>query len=487
MTQRSSVSYLPAIVISTLVIAFCAFYYAAVIPYGTLQHYDEYYTLERTTGFLESGDWLSVQYNALPDFKKPPLQYWLSAILIKSGVDVTLALRVWPLLFALSLLAATGLLAYACMPDKPYAIPGAVILLSSSLLLWQHATMALLDTGSAFFLTLSVAAFLLSVRAPRWWLVTGFAVGLGFLQKSPSALVVTTFLWLFLLVFGKRFSIDIKETISTGFFIGGALIAVFLVALWPTIQVWRFGKFYLIKAFYFEIAQRFSPSAVAVSESLSETLEWVQWLWLDSGMIWALALVAVCAALVLPKLRVRFGLVSIALVVLIILSVITFAGGRTYPRYLLQILPMLSVVLAVEMSCVIRKQTLVPILSLLLTMAVGGPFFDMSFLLRVKPYNAEASRRFSGLLHETETPLYCGWGNRKSMPPGAVVHFADLDRPITILESVEAFERLKLIGAVTPPYLGLCLESAYEDLAGKMDSPTQVERVGDYVIWRSAH
>jgi hypothetical protein len=62
-----------------------------------------------------------------------------------------------------------------------------------------------------------------------------------------------------------------------------------------------------------------------------------------------------------------------------VLAVLTFAGGKVYPRYLLQVLPILSVVLAVSLAHFIKVQPLLPLIALILVVLTGGPFYNMSY------------------------------------------------------------------------------------------------------------
>ena len=487
MKQQFRINYIPTVAIAGAVVVLCAFYYGSVIPYGALYHFDEFYTLGRTLGFVESGDWLSVSFNNQPDFKKPPLQYWLGALLIQSGVDPMLSVRLWPLSFALALLGVTGLLAYACQPGHPYVISAALILLSGSPLLWTHATRALLDAGSAFFLTLSVAAVLLALRNPRWWIIAGLSVGLGFLQKSPSALVASVYIIFFSFLLSRYFSldVDVKASVRTGYFAAGALITLVLISFWPIVQFVRYGFGYLFTAFYAEILLRFAPSGSEGADSFSGTFDWLSWMLRDSAFIWVPALAALCVLPFIPKLRARLGLV--ALIVLMILIVLTFAGGKLYPRYLLQVLPILAVVLTVTLEYFVKVQPLLPLIALILVILTGGPFYNMSYLLNDRwSEHAEVAKHFAGVVREDETPVMCSWGDRKYIPPGVLVLHTNFDRPIVFLEGANALNHLRDWEAIAPPLRGICLESAFLDIQDKLERVTEIEKVRGYVIWRAA-
>lgn len=73
---------------------------------GGISHFDEVCTLDRSTAFARFGDWLNVYSENAVSFRKPPLQYWLTAILLELNVPELVALRAPSFVFALSGLAA---------------------------------------------------------------------------------------------------------------------------------------------------------------------------------------------------------------------------------------------------------------------------------------------------------------------------------------------------------------------------------------------
>ena len=60
-------------------VAICAVYYALGLPHGFLAHTDEFRTWDRVTGVRAQGDVWTIYSLGEPTFKKPPLQYWMSA------------------------------------------------------------------------------------------------------------------------------------------------------------------------------------------------------------------------------------------------------------------------------------------------------------------------------------------------------------------------------------------------------------------------
>src|SRR4026208_1785903 len=98
--------------VSFLFVAALAAYYWTLLPVGTIQQGDEYITLDRVHSFLIRNDYWTVYSNNLPTFKKPPLQYWITAYLLREGADLEFALRFPSFLFGILTLINVGILAY---------------------------------------------------------------------------------------------------------------------------------------------------------------------------------------------------------------------------------------------------------------------------------------------------------------------------------------------------------------------------------------
>lgn len=144
---------------------------------------------------LASGDWVTPRLNGFKYFEKPALQYWATAVAYRLfGVNerssrlyaATLAFLTVPLLFWLGLRlygAATGLVA--------------ALMLGGSLMWSGLGHINTLDTALAFWLTLALAAFLVSQQAQtragsarRWLWLAWAAIALAVLQKGLVALAL---------------------------------------------------------------------------------------------------------------------------------------------------------------------------------------------------------------------------------------------------------------------------------------------------------
>ena len=146
------------ILVTALLIAAVLFIYLPLLPVGGFRFFDEFHTLDRTTAFARHGDWFTVYSLQEPSFKKPPLQYWMSAGLLETGAGELTALRLPSFLFTLGSLVATALLAAAVMPATLWAMPASVLLLACSTMFWAYGLSAMLASGATFFATLALAA-----------------------------------------------------------------------------------------------------------------------------------------------------------------------------------------------------------------------------------------------------------------------------------------------------------------------------------------
>ncbi|MBI4446603.1 MAG: glycosyltransferase family 39 protein [Acidobacteria bacterium] len=153
---------------------------------------------------VQNGNWIIPHFNGKPRLNKPPLSYWLVAVLYRVfGVSVF-----WERLI-MALLATGSLIAVYCIGSLIY---------SEAVALWGAAVFAttfrfllvsrrLLIDGLTLFCVLAAVAFFLSwLKRPnpgRFRACTLF-FALGFLSKGPVALLPVVFLLFYLLAIGKR-------------------------------------------------------------------------------------------------------------------------------------------------------------------------------------------------------------------------------------------------------------------------------------------
>ena len=169
--------------------------YGNTLSQPDLCHFDEFLTLNRTQGILETGELLNIYTNGVLTLIKPPLHYYLGAILIHLGLEPIVALRLLSVLFTALALYVLAAFTASLAPEKPYAIPTAVCLLLSSLHFAKFSRAAMLEMGYVFFILLAFYGAFRAAEDPRYWIVWALGCGLGTLHKVPMALGLSS-LWI---------------------------------------------------------------------------------------------------------------------------------------------------------------------------------------------------------------------------------------------------------------------------------------------------
>ncbi len=210
--------------------------YLVQLPIGEMTRFDEFMTLDRSNGFLLTGDWMTVSASNIPNFQKPPLQYWMGAALLATGMDENLAMRLPSWLFSVVCLFATGALAREIAPRHPWAVPAAILLFASSIEFWPYAMSGMLETGSAAFVSLALLYAYRGLEQPRAWWGAAVFIGLGALQKSPAA-----FAAVIVFIAGAAVAGWIKGIPMPGLrsrhLAGAGLATLLLVGAWPILQL----------------------------------------------------------------------------------------------------------------------------------------------------------------------------------------------------------------------------------------------------------
>lgn len=199
--------------------------------------YDEPHTGERSREMLVTGDFLSVRTNFTPQFKKPPLHYWLTAGALALMDDRMAAARLWSLLFGAGSIMATAWVASGVVGRGAVLAPVvSAVLVVSCVHLWRSSGAALLDTGMAFFALAGVGCLLRAPADSRWWTGWGAACACGALHKAGLALpygaLVVAALW-------SEFAAS-RFWRTPSFWLGLCIAAAGFV-FWPIVQVVRFG------------------------------------------------------------------------------------------------------------------------------------------------------------------------------------------------------------------------------------------------------
>jgi 4-amino-4-deoxy-L-arabinose transferase-like glycosyltransferase len=209
-----------------------------------------------TRELVRSGSYLELTYQGEPYVNKPPLFFWILALLTSLFGDTEVALRLPGALCSLGTMALTYVLGRQLF-SKTAAFWAAVVVASSEVMLW-YGPRVLIDSTITFLITLALLAWAqasLRGRSPAWYLLSFFAMALGAMVKelhgfALPALVMVTYAAV------RRDGRMFREP----FFWGGLLASVALMG----------GYFWLIGSAF---SQHFHPGEIVKSVVPGGTLE----------------------------------------------------------------------------------------------------------------------------------------------------------------------------------------------------------------------
>jgi 4-amino-4-deoxy-L-arabinose transferase-like glycosyltransferase len=418
-----------ALAMTALLVAAVWALHLPLLTVGGISHYDEFYTLDRAVSFARMDDWLTVFSGNEPSFRKPPLQYWMTAGLLAAGVGETAALRLPSMLFALGMLGTTAWLARLLSPDRPWAMPLAVGLLASSLQFWTLANSAMLDTGAGFFAAAAVATAIAALERPRLWGAVALLVGLGALQKAPAGFVFVAAALAGAWAAGRWTGTDWPRVRDSQAFRRAAWLALGLVLAWPLLQAARHGMDALGESHDRQMFARFAPDVAEGVRGLGDLARLIV-----AGEPW-LRWPALAAALALPFVVRRPGAAMVAAVVAVYVLALTVAGGTVYPRYVLTILPLLMAALAALLVRLPPAPWAGLALGAALAALNGGPVQTVA-LGEAARQPEEVAKQVAVLrgvgaeIVPGETLVYCWTRGARRLVPGAVAVYASNGQPM---------------------------------------------------------
>lgn len=465
--------------LSTVIVVFCVFYFSSGLKSGSYLHSDEYLTLERSYNFLKFDDWFSTYSNNKINFKKPPLQYWMTGILLNYGVDDFLSVRIISFIFFIGICIGSVFLTQHAFPKNPWAPPSCLFLLISSPEMVENARSGLLDTGMAFFLLFSILAFLRAREDDRWWLACGLSVGLGALQKAPLALLTVVMFFVVSEIKGWE-EYSLRRLAGNRYFRFGCAVAAILTLSWPVLQVLRYGGGYLETAYGSEMLERFAPGI----SSRQEFWRWIVWFWQDWGVAWPIAFGCAVWAMWSGKGRDDSPIFLMGVFILVASICLTLASGRLFQRYLTSLVPVLSCLAAgVGGTIFPRKFLVLPVAVLFFWFSHGAVGKAMK---RVHHDNTTYARNVCRFFEEHMEGAKYLVVNRQTIPPGAFGRYVRTRIPVQVINYDKIGDSEKFRSRVRCPAMGVesvGLEEKLQDIVGEF---TAVWSDGRIFIWRSA-
>ncbi len=308
-----------------------------------LMNFDDSFYAQKAKELLSSTSLLINTYHGQPDFDKPPLPLWLTAVAFKwFGISGYSAILVTGLFGA-----ATVYVAYRfsenLFNDRWAAFLAGIILIFPGYFV-DYARRAMVDVTLAFFITLALCALYQGKRNSKWYLVFGLATAGAILTKSvlglfPLIIAILYFVW-------TRQS---KEILNPLFLIG-TLVALVLGGAWHITNWLEYGDQFI--RFHFDeilISRYFGGDTAVPNKSPFYFLGYfialfkVYWPWLPFTLagFWVFGKRAVKE----NDAACRLLLLWVG-VIFIILSL----SRAQYLRYLLPIFPAMALITAKTIS-----------------------------------------------------------------------------------------------------------------------------------------
>lgn len=181
---------------------------------------------------IDSGDWITLQYNNQPDSAnlKFPLGAWLTAINFKLFGVNEFSLRLWSVIFTI-LTAVLVYLLGSLIKNRRLGMLSSLVFITSMQVMTRHGGITGdYDAGAGFFIALSLLLFLFSYKSKRgnFFLLSMGAVGFAVMYKSLlSGLIPLLIIFIFLL-----FSKDRKIFLNLRTLLLSAVIIIAITFPW---------------------------------------------------------------------------------------------------------------------------------------------------------------------------------------------------------------------------------------------------------------
>ena len=287
--QARSGSYLKDLL---LLVLFFGSLYAVFLGGYPLANPDEGRYAEVAREMVKTGDWVLPRLNDTFYFEKPPLVYWLNALVIQHVGRSEWALRSVPAFFAVlgvicSYLGARGLAGRA-------AGWIAAFFTATSLLYFIIGHIQILDMPVSALITGTLVCFLLGVREPpgprrRWWFMGLYAcAALATLSKGLIGLAVpgaVMFFWLLIYNQWRR--------LLPMYLPSGAAVFLLIAAPWHILAAQRnadWAWFYFVHEhllrFTSKIHGRYQPFWYFVPILIAGLMPWPLHLWAGVRKTW---------------------------------------------------------------------------------------------------------------------------------------------------------------------------------------------------------
>ena len=465
--------------IALLFIGFLGFYYWPLLSLGSISRFDEFLTLDRSFSILRNNDWLSITLHDKPDFNKPPLHYWLTALALQNFNDTEFALRLFPFIEGLCLLLATGFLAYALKPKHPLVILISIIIFSSSKHLWSLSTSALLDTGDCLFFTLTLTFLILALQNSKFWYWVGISIILGSLQKSPLCFLLVGLILFTLFTLKKYHEIDPSKIFGSNHLKISFIIVIIFLFLWPTIQFFNYGFDYVNQYYGSQIFSRFSPS---LNNNRVHLIKLMEWIIKPNPLFFFLSVISIPFA---SKFLSKSNSIILITIIVSFILLMKFSSGVVFSRYTFLIEPILSAYFSIILV------SLIPNFFKLISVSTVAALLTGHTLIKIEDLYLNQLDKFYPVLStykkeitSNDNLVLCQFDTGVTIINQVAFDYYAVDhKKFTILGKMDD---LKTIPASSnKQLLGLCRIDQYEIIKSKLNNPKVLYIQSNHLIWRS--
>ncbi len=215
-----------------------------------LLNFDDSFYAQKAKELLAGGSlWLNT-FHGMPDFDKPPLPLWLTALAFKvfgvSGYSTVLVTG----LMGTGAVYITYRLSEKLFKDSWVAFLAGIVLIAPGYFL-DYSRRGMTDIALTFFVTLALYCFFRARENPRWYLAFGLSTVGAILTKSVLGLFPL------LIAFGALALTRRWKTFADPHFIGGVVIALGLGSAWHIINWMEYGDQFVRMHFGWIIWERF--------------------------------------------------------------------------------------------------------------------------------------------------------------------------------------------------------------------------------------
>jgi 4-amino-4-deoxy-L-arabinose transferase-like glycosyltransferase len=201
---------------------------------GDLSGYDDAFHAAQARAMLDTGDWLTVRHNGYHNPGFPPLYYWMQAASMKFLGANDFAAKFPSAVLGWGTIVAIYFIAFELTGKIWFALTSMAILATTQYFL-KYSTHAMTDVPLAFFIALAALFYIKGFKRPRFFLLSGLAVGLGLLTR-PFVGVISPAIFLTHLLWIRRF-----DLLRSRYILAGVGLAALFPLLWYGTQYRLYG------------------------------------------------------------------------------------------------------------------------------------------------------------------------------------------------------------------------------------------------------